>query len=346
MQKLTSDIAPTPRERSDVYMLCLEAIDQAETWLPGWFTLANDLVKHPKFEDIYRDNLAEWLSWAFFNLPLESVLQDESTTQELHKMINDFENKFHIKLKEGYNEDVVAYRLTLDPLLAYPRPLAFYVLVLFLTNIFGFVCQFLWGMKRFGPENRSTVWSLMDPQQSPYPSSHIGPEKVPYWFRDGNRRKKPIVFIHGIGGGLMCYITFVAKLVTLDAPIFFIELPFVAMNCVEEVPTAQETVRDIQQMLQRHGCTDAVFVGHSLAVLTLYTEHLRQPLSCSVTMPENTKVYLSEKDNIVNSLRVNDYLNRHGIDSTVMQGLDHASFLFHSIWKNEILMTINKYTSI
>ncbi|KAG1433174.1 hypothetical protein G6F57_022356 [Rhizopus arrhizus] len=62
----------------------------------------------------------------------------------------------------------------------------------------------------------------------------------------------------------MCYITFVAKLVTLDAPIFFIELPFVAMNCVEEVPTAQETVRDIQQMLQRHGCTDAVFVGHSL----------------------------------------------------------------------------------
>lgn len=60
MQKLTSDIAPTPRERSDVYMLCLEAIDQAETWLPGWFTLANDLVKHPKFEDIYRDNLAEW----------------------------------------------------------------------------------------------------------------------------------------------------------------------------------------------------------------------------------------------------------------------------------------------
>ncbi|CEG81834.1 hypothetical protein RMATCC62417_15985 [Rhizopus microsporus] len=264
MQRLTSGIAPTPRERSDVYTLCLEAIDQADTWLPGWFTLANDLTKHPKFEDIYRDNLAEWLSWAFFNLPLESVLQDESTIQELHEMINDFENKFHIKLKEGYNENVVAYRLTLDPLLAYHRPLVFYVLVLFLTNIFGFVCQYLWGMKRFGPENRSTIWSLMDPQQSPYPSGHIGPEKVPYWFRDGNRRKKPIVFIHGIGGGLMCYITLVAKLVTLDAPIFFIELPFVAMNCVEEVPTAQETVRDIQQMLQRHGCTDAVFVGHSL----------------------------------------------------------------------------------
>lgn len=80
--------------------------------------------------------------------------------------------------------------------------------------------------------------------------------------------------------------------------------------------------------------------------IILFVASHHHAYSCSVTMPENTKVYLSEKDNIVNSLRVNDYLNRHGIDSTVMQGLDHASFLFHSIWKNEILMTINKYTSI
>lgn len=60
-------------------------------------------------------------------------------------------------------------------------------------------------------------------------------------------------------------------------------------------------------------------------------------------MPENTKVFLSEKDNIIDSNRVDTYLNHHGIDATVMKGLDHASFLFHPSWQNEMLASINKF---
>ncbi|KAI9355198.1 Alpha/Beta hydrolase protein [Pilaira anomala] len=422
MQRLLPSVAPSAKERSDLYSVCLANIDQAETWLPEWFMLSTDSTRHPKFEEVARDNVAEWLSWAFFALPLEDVFQDQTATEELNYMIDNFEQEFHVQFDIGYNEDLIAYRINLDPVHAYHRPLAFYTIIQFLTTLFGFALQFIWGMKKYGPESRSTIWNLMDPQQSyelPLPTED-GPERVSYWFRDGDRTKKPIVFIHGIGAGLMCYLTFIAKLMAIDAPIFCIELPFVSMHCIEDVPTMQETIRDLQNMLHRHEFDDAVFVSHSLgtavtswvvkymsknvagvifldpicfmlhykdvcanfvyrtpktaaqglvkyfASTELYISyyisrhfhwfqnalyvaptvpHHNHAYTSSVKMPKNTKVFLSENDNIVDSARVDSYLNHHGIESIVMKDLDHASFLFKPFWQKEILDTIQQYVN-
>ncbi|KAI9281201.1 Alpha/Beta hydrolase protein [Sporodiniella umbellata] len=420
MQRTSPHVAPTAQERNDLYNLCLSNIDEAELWISGWFASAGYPDCPPKFKDIFRDNVAEWISWAFFNLPLEHAIEDPSLYEELEYMIDRFENNFKINFKEGYNENIVAYRLSFDPVSAYYRPLVFYLAILLITKLFGFLCQFLWGMTKYGPETRSTIWNLMDPQQASYTTSQTGPEKVSYWFRDGNRNKKPIVFIHGVGGGLVCYITFLMKLASLDTPIFCIELPFVSMHCVEDVPTQQETVRDLQQMLQRHNFDAAVFVSHSLgtAITSWAVKHMpksvaglvfidpicfmlhykdvctnfmyRTPKTAaqglvkyfasselytsyyfsrhfhwfqsvlfvepnssnraanyngSVTLPLNTKVYLSEHDNIIDSDRVNAYLGRNAISSTIMQTLDHGSFLFSIDWQNEILSTIDKFVS-
>lgn len=183
-------------------------------------------------------------------------------------MIDHFEKEFHIKLKLGYNEDVMAYRINLDPVHAYHRPLAFYTIIMVFTALFGFIFQFYFGMKKYGSENRSSIWNIIElEQQSSYNTVSnmvLAPEKVSYWFRDGDRSKKPIVFIHGIGAGLMCYIPFLIKLLSIDAPIFCIELPYVSMRCTEDVPSMQETVRDLQYMLNRHDFKDAVFIAHSL----------------------------------------------------------------------------------
>ncbi|CAO3615158.1 unnamed protein product [Mucor fragilis] len=422
MQRILPSVAPNAKERSDLYSVCLANIDDAETWLPDWFTLSHDPASHPRFDDIGRDNVAEWLSWAFFSLPLEQVLQDDISTEELNFMIDRFEQEFHIQFDHGYNEDIVAYRINLDPVHAYHRPLAFYTLIMFLTALFGFVCQFFWGMKKFGPETRSTIWNLMDSQSYETAATVDGdgsaPQKVSYWFRDGDRAKKPVVFIHGIGAGLMCYVSFVHKLLALDAPIFCIELPFVSMHCVEDVPTMQETIRDLQNMLHRHDFEDAVFVAHSLgtAVTSWVVKYMPQSVAgvvfldpicfmlhykdvcsnfvyrtpktaaqglvkyfastelyisyyisrhfhwfqtalyvaptvthhnhsytSSIKMPDNTKVFLSEKDNIIDSNRVDTYLSHHGIDATVMKGLDHASFLFYPSWQNEMLASVNNF---
>jgi hypothetical protein len=60
MQRILPSVAPSAKERSDLYSVCLANIDQAETWLPDWFMLAHDASLHPQFEDIGRDNVAEW----------------------------------------------------------------------------------------------------------------------------------------------------------------------------------------------------------------------------------------------------------------------------------------------
>lgn len=221
------------------------------------------------------------LSWAFFSLPLEDVSQDDTLFEELNMMIDNFELEFHIQLPSGYNEDLRACRLNLDPVHAYHRPLAFYTAIICLTTSFDFLLQFFWGMKKHGPETRSSIWNIMEPEQQQTTYGNDSLEKVSYWFREGDRTKKPIVFIHGIGAGLMCYITFVAKLMTVDAPIFFIELPHVAMHCIEDVPTMQETIRDLQQMLNRHQFDDAVFVAHSLgtAVTSWVVKHIPQTVA-------------------------------------------------------------------
>jgi hypothetical protein len=48
-------------------------------------------------------------------------------------------------------------------------------------------------------------------------------------------------------------------------------------------------------------------------------------------------VFLSEHDNLVDSLRVHDYLLDKGIDSRLMTGIDHAGFLLLPSWLNQIV---------
>lgn len=64
----------------------------------------------------------------------------------------------------------------------------------------------------------------------------------------------------------------------------------------------------------------------------------------ATTLPCHTKVFLSERDIIVNSPLVNTYLSKHGVNTELMPGLDHASFLVHPSWQHRILSTISDYT--
>ena len=49
-----------------------------------------------------------------------------------------------------------------------------------------------------------------------------------------------------------------------DREIFIVELPYVSMRIVEDVPTMLETTSELCDMLAVHGHASAVFLGHSL----------------------------------------------------------------------------------
>lgn len=198
---------------------------------------------------------------------MEDVIQNPDYLKEIHWMIHAFQKKFQTPINSGYNHHVRARRLNLDPIEAYHRPLFVYAAIQVANLFYGMaILQYGYGMKKYSD---LSLLKQNDDQAG-------DKKRISYWFREGNRNKKPIVFIHGIGAGLMCYTPFLHQMVHLDAPIFCIELPFIAMRCVEDVSTMQEIGHDIHQMLHRHHFRNAVFVAHSLgtAVASWTLQHL------------------------------------------------------------------------
>ena len=59
----------------------------------------------------------------------------------------------------------------------------------------------------------------------------------------------------------------------------------------------------------------------------------------------NTKVYLAENDVIINSQQIEKYLNKYGINTTVMPKLNHAEYLLRSEWLKHILSDISMTSS-
>lgn len=66
-----------------------------------------------------------------------------------------------------------------------------------------------------------------------------------------------------------------------------------------------------------------------------FTEDNNQCLS-------NAAVFLSENDGIVGSANVHQYLSAKGVETHMMNQLEHAMFLTSKEWKNVILKQINQ----
>ncbi|KAI9497206.1 Alpha/Beta hydrolase protein [Zychaea mexicana] len=317
MQSPLPPVYPGPKERRTLYYNCINNIIDVEEWLSGWFMRAHDPEQNPTIEEIRRENLAEWIAWAFFAQPLEGVLEDEAATDEMYWMIDHFAEKFELNFTPGYDEDIIAFRLTLDPVQAYHRPLVFYLFIISMTYL-NTILMHCWGFKKFGPDIPSalSLWSNTSEAASATlfsatarsssapstPSTSTLTGRVAYWYREGKRTdKKPIIFIHGIGPGLLPYLKFVYHLIDIDAPLFCVEQPYVSMRCVEDVPSMQEAVQDLERMLHHHGFRDAVYVSHSLgtALTSWAVQHIPKTVA-GVVMLDPICFMLHYKDICVN----------------------------------------------
>ncbi|RUS13533.1 Alpha/Beta hydrolase protein [Endogone sp. FLAS-F59071] len=278
LQRITehSHARTTEAERFEIFQNALATIDDVRTWLVGWFFTNGKTNERPKFEEIRRENVAEWLAWAFWDSTLEVVLENPRHTHDLYEMLATVEKHYGVTFPPGYDEDICCIRLSLDPMNAIHRPFAFYAVIFTGTQLINALLRWC-GLERYGSESKGYYWSNtfeMDIKEvwgkaiaQPYE-----PERIVYWHykpqqrasTSAPRKRTPVVFIHGMGLGMISYIEWVLRLLSLDREIFLVELPYVSMRLVEDVPTMQETVREIDQMLENHGHKQAVFVGHSL----------------------------------------------------------------------------------
>ncbi|KAF9084390.1 hypothetical protein BGX23_010577 [Mortierella sp. AD031] len=270
-------------KRRELFERCLETVDEGEgvkRWIEVWFDTGR--TKQPaKFEDIGRANMVSWMAWAFWAAPLEEVAQSPAAIVELNQMIDTIEEVKKVKFTEGYNPNVECIRLSLDPVLASHRPLIYYILI-WLANAFARVVFMMLGLTRysgtmdqthaferpkFKPKHRKTP---SFPSPAAIAAENRPPVDLAYWYRSPANPQNPIplVFIHGIGVGLIQYIHLVVALTFISRPLIMIEVPEVSNQLVQvDCLTPDETYFVIERILRIHKHPKATFLGHSLGTM-------------------------------------------------------------------------------
>lgn len=182
----------TRYNRSVLFKRIFNEVD-IEVFIAGWFMTAN-LQRVNDIQIIYRDNLKEWLSWAFFASKLDTAILNHD--RELESFVTRIEKKINYTFKQGYNTEIETIRLGFNPVEVKHKPFVLYSGIYMLESL-GSLLYNLLGFQHFS-ENEGTL------------------ESFSYFHRKTNSGKTPIIFFHGIGGGLWCYLKFVWRLKNLD----------------------------------------------------------------------------------------------------------------------------------
>lgn len=156
-------------------------------------------------------------------------------------------------MNDGRNNSIRPFRVLTDPLPVAHRPLLLYVgtsLLCPLTtwhvmHLLGFHRERVGGLSYWKRPPRTDVRAEID-------------------IAAGLGRSVPLVFVHGLGVGLVPYYLFIYRLSKhFSGDLYVPEFPFLAMAPWESVPSAREVVAQLQDMLIANRHTSAHFVGHS-----------------------------------------------------------------------------------
>lgn len=192
---------------------------------------------------VRRGNILHFLAWAlFYRFPAQLSSEE---VRELDEHIDRLQRAARHVFPLGFNADVRCIRLSLDPLKAMHRPLFLYGLVAVANSAARVVLQ----------------WRGFQRKQ-------VGGFRYWHWAPGAQAEPKfPLVFMHGLGHGLVHYLHFLKPL--RDHPLFLVELPHVSTRVWERVPTPEETVGAVHIMLTEHNFTRAVFIGHSYGTINV-----------------------------------------------------------------------------
>lgn len=210
-------------------------------------------------EWLQRDNVKDWIAHYWFRgaTPEELMEDNPQQFQELRALVDLVLQTAGLQnLPQGRNPKLIAHRVSSDPLPVVHRPLMVYAGTSLLCPMVSYkVMQWL-GFHReragglcYWKRSRQNVAGNLD---------LAAPRQV------------PLVFIHGLGVGLVPYFLFIYRLTQRHSGDLFVpEFPFLAMAPWESVPSAREVVSQLQDMLAAHGHTSAQWAGHSFGCVVI-----------------------------------------------------------------------------
>ncbi|KAG9321508.1 hypothetical protein KVV02_001941 [Mortierella alpina] len=283
-------VAKGPRnnqERRELFQRCIETIakgDGAKKWVETWFDTGRTEAP-AKFEQVGRSNMMIWLAWAFWAAPIEEVFESAADMMELNRMVDAIENSKGVKFAQGFNPEVDCIRLAFDPVVASHRPLIYYILLWAANALAGIVFVVLGFTRYEGTVDQTHTFEQGRKHKAPVNQLSVDPSTdLAYWYRSpiNPDNKVPLVFIHGIGVGLVQYIHWVVALTTISRPIIMIEVPYVSNNLLKrDCMTPDETYLAIERILKIHDYPKATFMGHSLGTMLCAAVCRASPASSS-----------------------------------------------------------------
>lgn len=230
--------------------------------LSAWFNLV-------PVASVARDNFIEWLYWAVFFSPTEG---GEEFLPEIEEYLAEMEQRGGIELIPGRNPKIRPVRVTLDPVRTAHRPLVWYLLVGSIDT-YAFLALYWHGFKHYTSGGFFRVF----PPRPLAIISKSSPVPLPYWYRPHRSRTKlPVLFLHGIGIGLLPYLPFIQELSEQDPDLGIIVIEILPIcNRMTRPPLDREaTCLSVSQILATHNFDQVVVVAHSFG--TAITSYMLQ----------------------------------------------------------------------
>ena len=194
----------TQEERRALFAKVRSEIHDPEKFLSGWFRGA-------KPEDIGREELRSFLNWAFWDgrakLGQDGEDEDED---EMGEYFHKIEKMMRTPFAEGKGK-ARALRLTLDPIEMECRTLAWYGLMMFADTV-THVTMLRNGFEYF--KTRQSSLQIFPPRPLAAGALQKSPaNNLSFWLkRHTSRTRLPVVYVHGIGVGLINQVKFLREL--------------------------------------------------------------------------------------------------------------------------------------
>ncbi|CCM05133.1 uncharacterized protein FIBRA_07341 [Fibroporia radiculosa] len=233
----------------------------------GWFF-------HSDSQFIKRENMKEWLMWAFFGSNYGDLRQE--WVEELEGYLTRVEEYLGCKLEDGWSDTAKCMRSTLDPVVTVHRPLIWYTIVALVDTI---TCSTLLshGFKHYDNQNPFASfpwrWVSLISRKSLHPD-------IAYWYRPHrSKTKQPIIFLHGIGIGLWPYVRFFFELLVEDPEVGIIAVENLAVSMrISQPPLPREVMLSVLlSILDHHNLPRIVLAAHSYGTV-LAAHILRDPI--------------------------------------------------------------------
>ncbi|KAK0214160.1 hypothetical protein IW262DRAFT_1279152 [Armillaria fumosa] len=269
----------TEEERKKLFTLCFRTVFE----LPQWF-LCSDV------HSIKRENVVDWLLWAFFSHDGKETDEIEQWRSEIDGFISALEVKVLAgkKFGEGRNKSMNCMRLTFDSVVVLHRPLIWYIIVCFVDTYTAGKLASL-GFRHYAPMK---WFQAFPPRPFTIFSRASSGRHVPYWYRPHRSTiKNPVIFIHGIGIGLYPYIPFLRGLVASDPDvgILLIEILPISMRMTSMPVLPRPAMLDeFYAITSSLNITRAVLASHSYG--TVVAGHIMRSQQAIEGPPLPTKL--------------------------------------------------------